>query len=270
MTLNLNTDRNKATSDFNPEDRFVKVAGELADVSILPNRDMTRARLDLHVHPLTEVVRAGERQTEPGDFKNGIHVSFDYGAWDAAKKEAKGPKKDDVWFEAIIEAFETAGFDTADLGTDLLGRVGDAIEFEERVIERKNKSGDTYEVNARDPETRDLLPPTNADDEDIVFDEETKYWSDGAVFAKQTAVYTNLLPAVSDGESAAKPAGKKASKAKASKPAKAADAGARAKALFEANADDYDAFKEAALADPAINGDSALRNSIIVGDYEAA
>lgn len=255
MTFELITDRANATSDFNNEDRFIKVGGTLANVEIKANRNMERARVDLHIQPVTEVVRAGEKQDAPESFKNGIHVSFDYGQWDAVNKKAKGPRRDDVWFEAILPAFEEAGYDRENLGNDLLGRIGTDVTFVEREIERTNKDGDGYEVVARD-EDRNVLPPINADDEGVTFDAEAKRWSDNAVFNKVPATYTSLLPVVGDGSVVAGPA------------AQGADAGERAAALLAASGDDYEAFQKAALDDAAINADSALRNAIIVGDYK--
>lgn len=263
--LNLVTNRNEATPDFNPDDRFVKVGGTLANVEVTPNRRMERARVDLHIQPVTEVVRAGERQTAPEDFKNGIHLTFDYGEWDAAGKVAKGPKASDVWFEAIIEAFEAAGYDVSNLGKDLLSRIGDEVLFVEQTIERKNRDGDTYEVIKRDPETRKVLPPINVDEDGVFFDEDKDRWSDAAEFEKVTATYTNLLPVPADG--VVETAGGDEDEAEA--PATGMSARERAAALLEAS-EDYDAFKEAALADKVINGDNVVRNEIIVGDFKAA
>lgn len=193
MAFELITDRSEASSGFNPEDRFIRVSGELVDVAIVPNKNMTRARVDLHLNPVTEVLRAGERQTDPADFQNGIHVSFDYGQWDAVNRSAKGPRPDDVWFEAIVPAFEAAGFDTSNLGEELLGLIGEELTFEEATIERTNSRGNTYEVIERG-EDRRVLPPLNADDPDVSYDEEAGRWSDNAVFNKVTATYTSLLP----------------------------------------------------------------------------
>lgn len=255
MTFELITDRANATSDFNNEDRFIKVGGTLANVEIKANRNMERARVDLHISPVTEVVRAGEKQDTPDAFTNGIHVSFDYGQWDAVAKAAKGPRRDDVWFEAILTGFEEAGYDRENLGADLLGRIGTDVSFEERTITRTNKDGEGYEVVARD-EDRKVLPPINEADDDVVFNEETKRWSDTAKFNKVPATYTSLLPVVGDGSVAAGPA------------VQGANAGEAAAALLAANEGDYEAFQVAALDNAAINADSALRNSIIVGDYK--
>lgn len=267
LNLGLLTDRSKGASDFNQEDRFIKVRGTVANISIKPNQSMERARLNFLVNPVTEVVRAGERQTDPASLQSGVNVSFDYAEWDSKEGAAKRPKKNGVWFEVTLPAFKAAGFTTDDdakFQAELAALLGEEFTFEEGTLERVNQKGETYEVLKRDPETREVLPPLNEEQDDVFYIEEKKRWSDAAEFAKETASWTGLLPVKGTG-TISSPADLQAP---SNENEVVGDPAEVAATLFAAAEGDYDKFKSAALADPTINSDSALRNEIILGNYE--
>lgn len=267
LNLGLLTDRSKGASDYNPEDRFIKVRGTVAGIAIKPNASMERGRLNFHINPVVEVIRAGERQTDPAALKDGVNVSFDYAEWDDKEKAAKRPKKNGVWFEVTLPAFKAAGFTTDDdakFQAELAALLGEEFTFEEGTLERVNQKGETYEVLKRDPETREVLPPLNEEDDDVFFIEEKKRWSDAAEFAKETASWTGLLPVKGTGSISA-PGDVSAPEGGGEV---VGDPAERAAELFAAAEGDYDAFKTAALEDAVVNSDSALRNEIILGNYE--
>jgi hypothetical protein len=268
LNLGLLTDRSKGLSDFNQEDRFIKVRGTLANVSIKPNSSMERGRLDFHINPVTEVVRAGQRQTDPSALQNGVHVSFDYGEWDSNAGASKPPKKNSLWFEVTVPAFTGAGYNTESgetLQAEIVSKLGEEITFEEGTRERVNQKGNTYEVLKRDPDSREVLPPLNEEQEDVFYQADKKRWTDAAEFAKETASWTGLLPVEGSGTISA-PSGDV--EAPASTDAVEGDPAERAAELFAAADGDYDAFKVSAIDDEIVKQDSSLRNEIILGNYE--
>ena len=261
MTSPFASDREKhATSDFNREDRITSITGILSDFhNREPNPAGTRARAKFVLRDISHVKRASDAIVDPSKFK-GFSVSYDYGDWDAINKQAKAPKKNDVWFEAIVPAFSAADIDLGD-GEALYGMIGDEITFTEQRIERIGYKGTPYEVRKRGEDGR-TLPPIEVDSNgapkldaegNTIFltkDSPEDRYPEDATWLKEIAWYENLFP--SQGTATAS----------------SADPRERASQLL-ADSSDYESFKDAASKDAVISRDGALRNEILMNNFSA-
>lgn len=261
------TDRDtQAAPDFNRDDRITKITGTLQDFHVRePNRAGTRARAKFVLRDITHVERASDAAVNAASFTNGFTVSYDYGEWDAINKIAKAPKKNDLWFEAVVPTFKANGVDLGS-GEALYAMIGEEITFVEMRVERIGYEGKPYEVRKRDVETGYTLPPIVVDDSGnpvldsegnntfMEKDEEAERWyPEDATYLRETAWFEGLFPVMETAEAAT-----------------SGDPRVRASELL-ANADgDYDKFKTLAAQDPVISTDNALRNEILTGSFTAA
>jgi len=262
MSSPFASDREKhSTSDFNREDRITSITGILSEFH---NRESnpagTRARAKFVLRDISHVERASDAAVDAASFTSGFSISYDYGDWDAINKQAKAPRKNDVWFEAVVPAFSAAGINLGD-GEALYKMIGEPITFTEQRIERIGYKGTPYEVRKRGEDGRTLppievdsngAPKLDAEGNNIFLTKnspEDRYPED-ATWLKEIAWYENLFPSTG------------------SVTASSADPRERASQLL-ADSSDYESFKDVASKDSIISRDGALRNEILLGNFSA-
>lgn len=169
-------------------------------------------------------------------------VRYSYAKWDDAKARPMAPDKRSAWFKVVVPAWAEVGIDLANPDS-ILSAINRRMTFEAKTLELG------YEVVERDDDGN-ILPPTNAEDSNVVYDEETERWSDNAVFNKVPATGTFLLPVSIESEISED------------------DAYIRAAELYDGVDGDLAAFKKAAVADEQVQSSVKLKRLIQSGKYD--